>query len=63
MSTTTREVANPADLDFSYDSTPRVGEDTLDRARVLRLRFLVSLPLGVRPAQGYAGDEKRWSLV
>ncbi|WP_370737657.1 heavy metal translocating P-type ATPase [Actinomyces minihominis] len=47
MSTTTREVANTAGLDSSYDSTPRVGEDTLDRARVLRLRFLVSLPLGV----------------
>ncbi len=30
----------------NYDSTPRVGEDTLARAQSLRTRFLVTLPLG-----------------
>lgn len=30
-----------------YDSTPRVGEDTLERAKSLRVRLLVALPLGV----------------
>lgn len=30
----------------NYDSTPTVGEDTLARAKSLRLRLLVALPLG-----------------
>lgn len=33
--------------DEEYDSTPHVGEDALARAKSLRVRLLVALPLGV----------------
>ncbi len=35
------------DMQDMYDSTPKVGEDALKRARNLRTRFFVALPLGV----------------
>ncbi len=46
MVTTATPLNAAPTTDNTYDSTPKVGENALSRARALRTRFLVALPLG-----------------
>lgn len=46
MTATTIPLETTPSAEDTYDSTPKVGDNALLRARALRTRFLVALPLG-----------------